>query len=128
MSRYSESLLALVSMVAVLLIVAFSVGCASTPREPPLPQQMQASALAAPAAPAEYGGPMPAQATSAVVVVRCHKLIGLVVAGSHGDLHPVDISALTSAQITGMLDALPSDNVISMDVPCTAEMSTQNGA
>lgn len=81
-----------------------------------VPEQAQASALAIP----DPAAPKP---VAVLVIVKCGRIVGVVVTDSTGDLHPLDIEGVTSAKIKAFVESAPKH--LTANVGCKADIDDQ---
>lgn len=106
-----DPFLMIVAAMAVTLVV--SIAKAGTPNYT-APQE-QASALAVP-----QPGPSPA---SALVVVLCNSMVGLVVTDDTGSIHAISLKGATKENVNKVLALVPSDKVTEMNLGCPGNRS-----
>ena len=58
---------------------------------------------------------------SAIVITKCDKVIGVIVADTEGNLHPVEPTELSEQSVNSVLKMIPDGHTIRATVPCDAQ-------
>lgn len=107
-----DPFLMIVAALAVTLVI--SVAKAGTPNFT-APQE-QASALAVPQ-------PVGSAPASALAVLFCNSMVGLVIIDDTGTVHPVPLKGMTKESVARLLALVPSEKVIGLNLGCPSSPS-----